>query len=463
MPTRLVFVALALALACAPAAAQSLQRQVKLHSPLRGAPPINGNPAYPAAQGFGGSLSVSGATAAISERMPFGGQRIRLYERDATGHWSAQHVLLPPDDLSASEEASFGGRYVLDGDRLAVWLQGHQSDPRVIIYEKTAGAWAESARIEAQPYLALNGSFGQGGLGLSGDTLAIGSPGAVVDALGAVHVFVHDGSGWMLQQVVTETDPYPAASFGSSLALQGDRLVVNRPGRYPDMATSYGVYVFERSGSGWSQQARIVKPHGGFVGYGYFGQAMALDGERLAIPDMELRDVGGSGDAFDVVRIYARDGSGNWPLVDSLDTGARHGGNPAPLLSVALRGDRVLVGEVYSNTDLYEGRRPNVHLFEHSGGAWSAPRTFSPFDWAHGWDEGLQYGAGFGEPGEIGTLAFDDAGAALVGARLDAIQVPLVMNSPAPGAVYVLTDSDDLFCDGFEDDDPERCQSMRPR
>jgi len=455
------FFFLMLVLSSAVASAGSLALQAKLYSPLRDAPPWNGNPNYPAESYFGTQLSVSGSTAAIAEREPFGTLRIRIYERDGSGQWSAQHEILPPADLSASLQASFGHKYVLDGQRLAVALQAHPADPLIILFDKTGGSWQESARILAQPYVQLNGSFGQGGLGLSGDTLAVGSPGAVQGALGVVHVFVRQGLAWVLQQVVSESDPYPAAQFGTSLQLQGDRLVVNRPGAQFQQSTTSGVYVFDRVNNAWGQQAKITVPAASAIFSGYFGISLALDGDRLAIPDQEMRNVGGASYPFDVVRIHERNASGQWPLVASLDTGAIHQGNPAPTLSVALRDSRLLVGQVYLQNDLYAGTVPKIFLFEHDGNAWSDARALSPYDWEHGWVDGAEvkfrYGAGFGDGiNTMSAIDFDDAGAALVAAPLDAIVVPLQVNSNPPGAVYVLTDSDGLFCDGFEANGP-RC------
>jgi hypothetical protein len=455
-------VLLILAFSCSLAQAGSLDLQAKLYSPLRDAPPWNGNPAYPAESYFGGAIHVSGATAAITEREPFGEQLIRMFERDAAGQWSLQQTILPPTDaaVTASMKTSFGTYAALDGNRMVVVLRNDPQPCLVLIYEKVAGVWQEAARIPAQPYLQLNGSFGEGGAALSGDTLAIGSPGKVQGAYGAVHVFVHQGGTWGLQQVVSENNPYPAAHFGNAIRLQGDRLVVNRPGAQFEQYTTSGVFVFDRSAGVWNQQAKITQPPpaqpGGYI-IGYFGHSFALDGDRLAIPDQEMRNVNGASFSFDVVRVYQRNGAGQWPLTASLDTGAIHQGNPSPTLSVALHDTRLLVGKVYLQNDLYAGTVPKVFLFEHDGAAWSDARTLSPYDWELGLVDGVRYGVGFGDrSNDVGGIGFDDRGAALIAASMDKLVMPLQMNSNPPGAVYVFTDSDVLFCDGYEADGP-RC------
>lgn len=471
MLLRLAAALIVMTVSCAPVDAGSLDKQAKIYSPLRGAPPWNGNPAYPAASFFGSALSVSGATAAIMEREPFGETFLRLYERDGSGQWSTAQSILPPADLSASMKHGFGGSHALDGDRLALALHDYPNPPLVIVFEKIAGTWQESARISGQPYLAFNNSFGQGGVALSGDTLAVGSPGNSLGALGAVHVFTLQGGSWVLQQRVQENDPYPAANFGNSIRLQGDRLVINRPGARFQEHASHGVYVFDRSNGIWSQQAKITQPPpptpGAYI-IGYFGISLALDGDRLVILDQEMRDVGGSGAPFDVARVYERAAGGQWPLTASLDTGAIHQGNPAPTLSVALRDTRLLVGQVYLQNDLYAGTTPKVFLFAHGADGWSGAQALSPYDWEHGWVAGadvkVRYGAGFGDHvNQMGGIAFDDAGAALIAASNDGLVVPLQMNANPPGAVYVLTDGTGLFCNGFEDDDPARCEARRAR
>ncbi|MCI1711916.1 MAG: hypothetical protein LKM32_09030 [Chiayiivirga sp.] len=471
MSLRLAAVVVLMIGCVAPVSAASLGKQAKIYSPLRDAPPWNGNPAYPAESYFGSSIHVSGATAAITEREPFGEQLIRMFERDAAGQWNLQQTILPPTDaaVTASMKTSFGTYAALDGNRLVVVLRNYPQPCLVLIYEKIAGVWQEASRIPAQPYFQLNGSFGEGGAALSGDTLAIGSPGNVQGAYGAVHVFVHQGGTWGLQQVVSENDPYPAAKFGNAIQLQGDRLVVNRPGAHFEQYTTSGVYVFDRSAGVWNQQAKITQPPpaqpGGFI-VGYFGHSFALDGDRLSIPDQEMRNVNGAGFSFDVVRVYQRNGGGQWPLTASLDTGAIHQGNPSPTLSVAMRGERLLVGQTYLQNDLYAGTVPKIYLFEHGGSGWSGAQALSPYDWEDGWVDGadikFRLGAGFGDnTNNVGGIAFDDTGSALIAALLDKLVVPLQMNSNPPGAVYVLTDSVGLFCNGFEDNDPARCESMR--
>lgn len=107
--------------------------------------------------------------------------------------------------------------------------------------------------------------------------------------------------------VALAPDP-PDAAFGAALALDGDTLVAGGSNAYVHRRIHPGV---------WIADAVIAGP----------AQALALDGDRLAIGDGQR------------VRILARDGSGAWSLEEVLL-------HPSPVFgaTLALEGDLLLVG-----------------------------------------------------------------------------------------------------------------------
>jgi hypothetical protein len=134
-------------------------------------------------------------------------------------------------------------------------------------------------------------------LSTDGSTLAVGAPGESsgaaglngdqadnsVEGAGAVYVFARSGSGWSQQAYVKASNPravpvkagYPSslgwALFGASLSLSADgsTLAVGAPGEASNARGTDGdqnnveapgagaVYVFQRSGGAWSQQAYV--------------------------------------------------------------------------------------------------------------------------------------------------------------------------------------------------------------
>lgn len=389
---------------------------------------------------------------AINEALPFGSFVVRIFERDAAGQWVASAALEAPTDLNASQNASFGRTFELDGVVLVARVTAHQAAQNmVIVYEKRAGVWQEATRLLAPSYVQANRIFAMGGVALSGDTIAVGSVSATgLKTDGVVHVFVRQGRSWVLQQVVEEPQQV-WNEFASAVELHGDHLAVNASA---GDAGTRGVCLFERNAGVWSQQNRLVPPNVN----SYFGQVMVMDGERLAVADVEQK-VGNAGyNNYDVVHIFELDGAGQWQLDTRRQTDVAHRGNPLALVPMTLRGDRVLIGEYFTDQQILAGEEPGVSFFERGAQGWSAARGITPFDWATGRTEepSVEYGYMFGN-----SLAFDDEGRAFVGALGDRLVLPLGINMVPPGAVYLLTDSLGLFCDGFQSN-PPRCDGQRP-
>ncbi|MBU0618456.1 MAG: FG-GAP repeat protein [Planctomycetes bacterium] len=208
---------------------------------------------------------------------------------------------------------------------------------------------------------------------------------------------------------LTADDGAPGDWFGYSVAVSGDVAVVGA--MYRDMAGhNYGAgYVFQRSGSAWSQVAMLYPPgYGGLVGRSVgidghlivmggqawstgvyervegvwtyaaeiapdeyelptlFGIAVDVSGETILVGDPEYDGTGAnSGAAY----VFERDPNGVWPQVEILvpeggASGAEFGH------SVAIDGDTAVVG-AWTDSDLgsYSG---SAYIFERDrNGVWA--------------------------------------------------------------------------------------------
>ena len=143
----------------------------------------------------------------------------------------------------------------------------------VYLFERRAGAWSETAYVKA----SNAGEPGDGdtfgyAISLSGDgnTLAVGAPSedsaaAAIDgdaadnsseASGAVYVFERNGGDWSQQAYVKSSGNAPGALFGYAVALDadGDRLAASA---YDEDGGRGAVYLFARNGGAWSEEARL--------------------------------------------------------------------------------------------------------------------------------------------------------------------------------------------------------------
>ena len=74
---------------------------------------------------------------------------------------------------------------------------------------------------------------------------------------GAAYVFVRSGTTWSQQAELTSSDLASGDEFGASVGISGDTVVVGSAG-----SNNYtgAAYVFVRSGTTWSQQAKLSRP-----------------------------------------------------------------------------------------------------------------------------------------------------------------------------------------------------------
>ena len=148
-----------------------------------------------------------------------------------------------------------------------------------------------------------------GNTALVGATTANGGPGA---GTGAAYVFVKGPTGqWAQQAKLAASDPAGTAkeNFGFSVALDGDTAVVGAPNRGTFAGDPFGqagaAYVFQRSGTKWSQQAILTDtPSGGATG-DFFGFSVAISAGTVlasAIGAALPLHGGNSGAVFEYVR-----------------------------------------------------------------------------------------------------------------------------------------------------------------
>jgi FG-GAP repeat len=141
--------------------------------------------------------------------------------------------------------------------------------------------WTQTQRLSAND---ANGVDLLGAaLALQADTLAVGAPGesSMGASSGAVYIFERSGSMWTQTQKLKASMPGEGWVFGGSVAIDGDRLVVGSPDEgLPNPRTGSAEVFVKRSGK-WTSQQRLQPPVlGQTVNFGF---ATAISGNRIAI------------------------------------------------------------------------------------------------------------------------------------------------------------------------------------
>lgn len=329
---------------------------------------------------FGSSVAIEGETIVVgafyessnstgvngnqSNNSASGAGAVYVFTRDGTT-WT-QQAYLKASNTEAYD--TFGASVGISGDTLVVGAQtedggstgvngiqtnGAGNSGAAYVFHRNGTIWTQQAYLKASN-TGFEDFFGTS-VAISGNTIAVGAPGedsnstgingnqsnnSSVDA-GAVYVFVRSGSIWTQQAYVKASDAgsFDYASFGASVAIDGDTLVAGSPGE-----GSRSAYAFVRNGSSWTQQAHIPDPFP--YANDRFGNSVAIKGDIIALgaPLEESNGVTDSG----AVYTYAREGS-TWSQQSYLWASTTGPGDRFGT-SVALDGEALIVGASYEDS-----------------------------------------------------------------------------------------------------------------
>ncbi len=212
-----------------------------------------------------------------------------------------------------------------------------------------------------------SGFFGSS-VALSGERALVGAPfeknGGGTSAGAAYLLERVDGGSWIEVAKLVASDGEAGDVFGHSVALFGDHAFVGAFGD-DDLGTSAGcAYAFERDdGGSWVEIAKLFASDG--AAFQFFGHAVALSADRALVGAWGDDDLGSfSGSVY----VFERDGGGPWLEVAKLTASAGQT-NETFGFSVALLGDRALIGAPFRNT--LTPPISSAYVFERDGlGAW---------------------------------------------------------------------------------------------
>ena len=163
------------------------------------------------------------------------------------------------------------------------------------------------------------------------DRAVVGAGPTTLDpGLWSVYVFEHnDAGGWEVSAQIDQTTPNAARSFGASLDLSGDRLVVNDG---PSMVRS-----FDRVSGAWEQSGTVELDTSGEISLAVLGDTLLVGQQNYSLP------FGIEGPKNNIGRadFYGHDGA-SWVHAAYTDGNANEGRLGA---SVALSHDIAIIGE----------------------------------------------------------------------------------------------------------------------
>ena len=314
---------------------------------------------------FGNSAAISGDTVVVGSYLDDDGGEdsgsAYAFVRSGTA-WPQQAKLTADAHADAAAGDHFGNSVAISGDAAVIGTprddDGGSLSGSAYVFVRSGTDWSHQAKLTADD-AAAGDQFGIS-VAISGDSVVVGS--MFNESAGSAYVFVRSASSWSQQAKLTAADAAANDNFGNSVAMSGDTVVVGAS-RDDDAATNSGsAYVFVRSGIAWSQQAKLKIDYG--AAHDRFGVSVAISGDSVVV-GVPYADDGGSdsGSAY----VFVRSGT-TWPLQAQL-TAADAAGSDRFGNSVAISGDTVVVGSYLDDDGGADSG--SVYVFVRGGTNWS--------------------------------------------------------------------------------------------
>ncbi|MCP4710329.1 MAG: hypothetical protein GY869_17035, partial [Planctomycetes bacterium] len=207
-------------------------------------------------------------------------------------------------------------------------------------------------------------TYNQPIIAIDNNRIVLGAPAnnEIATDAGAVFVYRFNDDLWHLEQKITPSDPNEKQFFGSSVAVDGDSIIIGAPS---DRRTVRGAaYIYHRQEQNWTQHAKFTGPD-----RRRFATAVTIDDDWAFAASFDER----------LVHVYHCH-QGIWQLQQTIDSGENYSqyfGN-----SMAIDGNNILIGayDLYSSYPSYEKRYSgSVYSFTFAGSTWNQNAILRPF------------------------------------------------------------------------------------
>ena len=260
---------------------------------------------------------------------------------------------------------------------------GGTSTGAAYIYSVSGSTWTQQAKIQASDKASYD-TFGYSvSIDSDGDTAIVGAysedPSGITDA-GSAYIFTRSGSTWTQQGKIYASDKANSDYFGRNVSISGDGNTVVVSAHLEDpIGASFAnqdagsAYIFTRSGTSWSQQAKITASDA--QGSDNFGQSVDIsnDGDTVIVGAFN-EDTGGTdaGAAY----IFTRSGS-TWTQQAKIQASNKGSGDRfGQSVSIDSDGDTAIVGAAYEDTG--GSSAGSAYIFTRSGTSWSQQAQIQP-------------------------------------------------------------------------------------
>jgi len=156
------------------------------------------------------------------------------------------------------------------------------------IYYRVGSSWSQQARLPSFTN-AANAYFGESvSMSSDGTYVAVGARGRYYSPSnlpGLVYIYTRSGSTWTLQAELVASDNQTQDFFGKSVSMNPDAtyIIIGAQGEDTGGSDAGAAYVFTRSGSTWTQQAKLTASDAQATDYFGYSVSINSDGTFAAV------------------------------------------------------------------------------------------------------------------------------------------------------------------------------------
>ena len=216
-------------------------------------------------------LAIENDTLALSND-----RNLFVYVRNGTT-WSIQAV-------KASATGQFIGEVDLSGDTLVAGdLSEASSGGTAYVFVRSGSTWTQQTKLLAPD--GSNGDYFGRTVSIDGDTVIVGAPFDTVGSnirQGTAYIFTRTGSVWSFQQSINAYDGESQDRFGYAVKVLGDSIFIGATSGVGSFPNQGAVYNFSRNGLTWTLSRKIIAPDA-TANSGSFGNSLDVSGDSLLV------------------------------------------------------------------------------------------------------------------------------------------------------------------------------------
>jgi hypothetical protein len=286
----------------------------------------------------------------------------------------------PVNASGGTTNAAFGQSVSISGNYAIIGApneDGANTDQgAAYIFYFNGNVWVEQQKLAPADLIPSN-HFGYS-VSMSGNYAIVGAPAGIKNSPpGAAYIFFFNGASWVQYQKLTASDGDGQDEFGYSVSISGNRAIVGAA--YDNVgsnAAQGSAYIFANGGI-WFQQTKLTAPDG--TGFATFGRSVGISGDKVIVgadlaPDDPKQELHGAAYMF----LYT---GGSWQYLQKLTSVdlIPAGIFPQPQhfgISVGISGNYAVVG---GPGILNSGR---ACVYAYSGTTWKRTRVLFASDGA---------------------------------------------------------------------------------